>query len=309
MSFIQDLNYDDANMTAPPAFTPGQGFRKGWRVQNTGTCAWPATYGAIYVGGNASGAQMGGQPIAVGRSVAVNEIFDLYVNLIAPSQPGIYQGIWQMRDTEGVPFGERMWVGIQIPGPPTATPVPPPPNPNISFTADRTTINQGDRVVFGWDVTNVKAVYFYEQGSRWEDHGVAGQSGREVWPQRTTVYELRVVKPDDGVDIRQIQIDVRQPIQPTPTWTPLPAAPIIYSFTINTNETTAGSCVSLRWDVGGTFVSIRLFRNGQEVMNNVNQRQYNDCQPVPGDFSYLLEVSNGRNAERAQQFARFVPQR
>jgi hypothetical protein len=200
-----------------------------------------------------------------------------------------------------------MWVGIQIPGPPTATPVPPPPNANINFSADRTTINQGERVIFNWDVTGVKAVYFYEQGSRWEDNGVAGQGGREVWPQRTTVYELRVVKLDDGVEVRQIRIDVNQPVQPTPTWTPAPVVPIIYSFTANTNDPEAGSCVALRWDVGGTFVSIRLFRNGGEIMNNVNQRQYNDCQPNPGEFTYRLEVSNGRNTERAEQFVRFRP--
>jgi polar amino acid transport system substrate-binding protein len=307
MAFIQDLNYDDANMTAPPALTPGQGFTKSWRVQNTGTCAWPATYGVAYVGGNAVGAQMGGQPVSVGRSIAVNELWDISVNLIAPGQPGVYQGIWQMRNDAGVPFGQRMWVGIQIPGPPTATPVPPPPNANINFSADRTTINQGERVIFNWDVTGVKAVYFYEQGSRWEDNGVAGQGGREVWPQRTTVYELRVVKLDDGVEVRQIRIDVNQPVQPTPTWTPAPVVPIIYSFTANTNDPEAGSCVALRWDVGGTFVSIRLFRNGGEIMNNVNQRQYNDCQPNPGEFTYRLEVSNGRNTERAEQFVRFRP--
>ncbi|MEZ4619792.1 MAG: transporter substrate-binding domain-containing protein [Caldilineaceae bacterium] len=189
MAFLQDLNYDDANMTAPPVLNPGQGFSKGWRVQNTGTCPWPASYGVVYVGGNVSGAQMGGQPVAVGRTVSVNEVFDLYVNLIAPGQPGVYQGIWQMRDTEGVPFGERMWVGIQIPGPPTATPVPPPPK---SILALQPTARRSIRMGGLWLKSSPmsKAVYFYEQGSRWEDNG-AGQGGRELWPQRTTVYELR----------------------------------------------------------------------------------------------------------------------
>jgi hypothetical protein len=296
-------------MTTPPLFNPGQGFSKGWRVQNTGTCPWAPTYGLVYVGGNVAEAQMSGQSVTIGRAVAVNELFDLYVNLIAPNQPGVYQGIWQMRDELGVPFGQRMWVGIQIPGPPTPTPVPPPPSPNINFTADHTRIRPGKRVVFTWDVTGVKAVYFYEQGSRWEDNGVAGQGGREVWPQYTTIYELRVVNLNDSVDIRQIQIEVEQPVQPTPTWTPVPVAPILYAFTASNNQIEAGSCVSLRWDVGGAFISIKLFRNGQEIMNNVDQRQYNDCQATPGDFAYLLEVSNGRNAERAEQFVRFVRRR
>lgn len=309
MAFIQDLNYDDANMTAPPVLGPGQGFTKGWRVQNTGTCPWPATYSLAYIGGNTAGAQMGGQPVLVGRAVSVNETADLQVNLIAPAQPGVYQGIWQMFDAQGVPFGQRMWVGIQIPGPPTATPVPPPPGGNLSFSADRTTIRRGERVILNWNVTGVKAVYVYEQGSRWEDNGVAGQGGREVWPQYTTIYEMRVVKVDDNVEVRQIRIDVLDPIQPTPTWTPVPAVPVIYSFTANTNEPEAGSCVSLRWDVGGNIAYIKLVRNGQEIMNNAGQRQYNDCQSNPGQYSYTLEVSNGRNSQWASQYVNFRPGR
>ncbi|MCB0188394.1 MAG: hypothetical protein KDE31_29190, partial [Caldilineaceae bacterium] len=179
------------------------------------------------------------------------------MNLIAPAQPGVYQGIWQMVNGSGVPFGERIWVGIQIPGPPTPTPIPAPPNPNIHFTADRTNINAGDRVFFSWDVNNVKAVYFYEQGARWEENGVTGQGGREVRPQRPTTYELRVVKPDDTVEVRQIYIDVRIAIPATPTWTPVPSVPIIYSFTASSNNVEVGSCVSLRWDVGGSVNSIR----------------------------------------------------
>lgn len=307
MAFIQDINLDDLNMTAPPALQPGQGFSKGWRVQNSGTCPWPPDYTLRYVGGNVAAAQMAGQPLAVGREIPVNGVFDLNVNLIAPTAPGVYQGFWQMHNAAGVRFGESVWVGIQIPGPPTPTPTPPPPDANINFWADRTNINYGERAVINWDVSGVRAVYFYEQGGNWQANGVAGQGRREVWPQRTTVYELRVVKVNDSVDVRQIQINVFVPNPPTPTWTPVPAVPVIYSFTVNSNSVEAGSCVSLRWDVGGTVRSIRLSRGGLQLMNNLDQRQYNDCLSEPGNYIYLLEVANDRNTARQEQFVTFRP--
>lgn len=307
MSYVQDINLDDQGMTAPPALAPSQGFTKGWRVQNSGTCAWAPAFSLIYIGGNTAASQMGGQPVVVGQSIPVNGFHDFQVNLIAPVEPGIYQGFWQMRNADGVPFGERVWVGIQIPGPPTATPTPAPPSTNINFSVDRTNINIGERVLFRWDVTGVKAVYFYEQGTRWEENGVAGQGSRELWLQRSTTFELRVVKTDDSVEVRQIRVEVFVPNPPTPTWTPPPALPIIYSFTVSSNNVEAGSCVSLRWDVGGAVRSIRLSRGGLQLMNNVDQRQYNDCLSEPGEYMYVLEVSSDLSTARQQQNVMFRP--
>ena len=301
MSYVVDLNLDDHGMTAPPVLSPSQGFTKGWRVQNSGTCAWDPAFTLTYIGGNTSASQMGGQPVAVGQTVAVNGLHDFQVNLIAPVQPGTYQGFWQMRDAQGIPFGERVWVGIQIPGAPTATPTPAPPSTNINFTSNRARINLGESVVFSWDVSGVKAVYFYEQGTRWEENGVAGQGRREVWPQRSTTYELRVVKANDAVEVLPIRIEVIVNNPPTPTWTPPPAMPIIYSFTVSSNHVDVGSCVSLRWDVGGSVNSIRLSRSGLLLMDNAAQRQYNDCLSNPGEYIYVLEVSSGQQTVRQQQ--------
>ena len=44
MAFIGDLNLDDNNMQNPPIMSPGQAFRKGWRVKNIGTCTWNSGY-------------------------------------------------------------------------------------------------------------------------------------------------------------------------------------------------------------------------------------------------------------------------
>ncbi len=44
MSYVADITYDDANMTAPPVLRPGQAFVKTWRVRNSGTCTWTSVY-------------------------------------------------------------------------------------------------------------------------------------------------------------------------------------------------------------------------------------------------------------------------
>jgi len=165
MALVQDLTYDDENMTAPPELTPGQSFVKGWRVRNSGTCPWDETYRLVYVTGNVPAARMGGEPVPITRQVAPNDTYDIHVNLVAPLAPGIYQGFWQMVNGQGVAFGERVYVGIQVPAGPIPTPAPTQtPSPGIGFSADRTRIKAGERVVFTWKVENVKAVYFYAQG-------------------------------------------------------------------------------------------------------------------------------------------------
>jgi ABC-type amino acid transport substrate-binding protein len=152
MAWVADLNYDDHGMKSPPVLQPGQKFTKTWRVRNSGTCPWQPSFYLDFV----SGTRMGGQPVTVGKTVAVGATTDLSVNLTAPTAPGVYQGIWQMRDNKGVAFGERIWVGIQVPAPPappTATPTPaaPPADMQITqFGVDRNTINYGECVNLYW---------------------------------------------------------------------------------------------------------------------------------------------------------------
>jgi hypothetical protein len=98
----------------------------------------------------------------------------------------------------------------------TATPAPAPTGaPDVSFAVDRTQIKQGECVTFSWQVENVKAVYYYQEGDPWQDHGVAGQGRRQECPPTSTAFYLRVVKPDDNIDLRQIAITV----EPVPTAT------------------------------------------------------------------------------------------
>lgn len=295
MAWVADLSYDDKGMTAPPVLQPGQAFTKGWRVRNSGACTWTPGYVLTYSHGNTPAAQMGGQPVAVAQPVAPNATYDFQVNLVAPTTPGVYQGFWEMRNDKGVAFGERVWVGIQVPGAPTPTPFPTQtPSPNIQFYADRTQINAGERVVFTWIVDNVKAVYFYEQGQPWESNGVPGQGSREVYPQHTTVYELRVVKPDNSVEIRQIRIDVNAP----------PAgAPTIVSFLVYPEyEIPLGGCTDIRWEVQGTVNTVNLWANQTPVWSNAPVRgNAPHCPTQAGYVNYVLEASGPGGTVREQR--------
>lgn len=295
MAWVADLNYDDQGMSNPPVLQPGQAFTKGWRVRNSGTCTWIPGYALNYSHGNTPASQMGGQPVAVTQPVAPNATYDFLVNLVAPTTPGVYQGFWEIRNDKGVAFGERVWVGIQVPGAPTPTPFPTQtPAVDIQFWADRTQINAGERVVFTWSVNNVKAVYFYEQGQPWQSNGVAGQGSREVYPQQTTVYELRVVKPDDSVEIRQIRIDVNAPS---------PSAPTIASFLVYPEfELPLGGCADIRWDVQGTVNTVNLRADETPIWNGAPVHgSMPHCPTKAGYVNYILEASGPGGTAREQR--------
>ena len=66
---------------------------------------------------------MGGQPTYIKGSVPPGGTYDISVNMVAPQQPGVYQGFWQMVNAKGTAFGTTVYVGIQVVAP-TAVPAP-----------------------------------------------------------------------------------------------------------------------------------------------------------------------------------------
>ncbi len=124
MAYVADVTYDDKNMTAPPAVTPGQVFVKTWRVKNTGTCSWVPGYQLAYAYGNTPAAQMGGQPVPITTNVAPGATVDLSATLTAPAAPGVYQGFWQMNNASKQAFGQTIWVYVSVVDPSKPTPAP-----------------------------------------------------------------------------------------------------------------------------------------------------------------------------------------
>ena len=293
MEYVADLNLDDNNMKSPPQMNPGQSFRKGWRIRNTGTCTWDSRYRLTYDGGNSPASSMGGQPTPIQGQVPPGAVYDIFVDLVAPIKPGIYQGFWVLRNNFDLKFGNRIWVGIEVPAPPTATPLPTQtPSPGISFTVDRTQIFAGECVTFRWNVTNVQAVYFYQQGQPWQQHLVSSNGSSVECPPQTTVYELRVVKRDGTVEVRQITINVQ----------PRPGAPIIERFTVDPTQINFGQCVDLTWQISGNVSSVRLLRDQLVLWDGAPvSGTMQDCPPSSGQVNYSLEATGPGGTSRLQR--------
>ena len=293
MVYIQDLNYDDNGMQNPPQFSPSTPFTKGWRIQNIGTCTWDSSYALVPVGGNIPGAEMAGRPTAIQGTVPPGSTFDVFVDLVAPARPGIYQAFWTMRNAQNEQFGARIWVGVEVAVATTPTPIPTqPPSADIQFWSDTTQIKQGECTTLYWDVNNVQAVYLYEQGQNWQDHGVNGQGSRRTCPAQTTTYELRVVKPDGIVEIRQITIYVEQ----------VSNAPIIEYFTVSPTQIGLGQCVQVQWKVSGNVSSVAIRRDSTAIwdsapLNGVMQ----DCPPNPGSVNYTITATGADGTAYQEQ--------
>jgi polar amino acid transport system substrate-binding protein len=293
LAFVQHLSHNDQNMSAPPVLNPGQRFTKAWRVMNTGTCTWDNGYQLVYANGNVPAAKMGGQPVAVQGQVAPGATYDIQVDLVAPLQPGTYQAFWHMENEAGQAFGERLPVAIRVPAPPTPTPAPTQtPLPDITFTADRTNIKTGECVTFYWKVQNVKAVYFFHDGERWQDNGVTGEESRQECPPFTLGYSLRVVQRNDAVDEQRIVINVE----------PATQAPVISRFTVDPpNQISAGQCVSIRWQVDGAVDWVRISSNGNTLWDGAPvQGNTQDCPGRPGNVAYAIEATGPGGTSRGQ---------
>jgi hypothetical protein len=98
---------------------------------------------------------------------------------------------------------------------PTATPA----NPIISFSATPDRVERpGDCATLRWHVERATEVYLVLPNGNQE--GVIGEDERQVCPQETSVYSLKVYAP--GGD-ETVEVQVSLPL-PTPTPTPKPAS-------------------------------------------------------------------------------------
>lgn len=303
MALVQDINLPDNNMQTPPQLPPSQPFVKGWRIRNTGTCTWNNAYYLNFVQGSSPAASMGGAPTLIQGVVPPGAMYDMYISLIAPINPGVYQAFWQMFNNNNIPFGQRISVGIQVNPLPTATPRPTQtPSPNIFFSANRTVINPGEPVIFNWVVQNAQAVYFYAQGQPWQDNPVSPTGSRTVYPMVTTTYELRVVTTAGTVEVRQILIQVNPP---------QPNAPVIQRFTIQpANQITLGQCLFIEWEISGEVSSTNLLRNNQALWANAPSRgSFQDCPQPVGTFVYAIQANGpGGSARQEHQISVLEPQ-
>jgi hypothetical protein len=122
-----DAAYPSIDITIPDntEIPAGQAFTKVWRVVNSGTCNWTAEYEAFFVSGDQMEAPAS---VAISKPVAPGQSVDIDVTMIAPSEPGTYQGYWKLRNATGGEFGigpnstNTFWVQIVVTTAETATP-------------------------------------------------------------------------------------------------------------------------------------------------------------------------------------------
>jgi hypothetical protein len=111
---------------------PGEAFTKIWRVVNVGTCSWTADYEVVFFSGELMDAALNSP---LGGKVSPDQNIDISVDMVAPQEPGTYQGNWKLRNADGVLFGigpgsqSPFWVRIKVISTETETATPTPTMP------------------------------------------------------------------------------------------------------------------------------------------------------------------------------------
>jgi hypothetical protein len=113
--FVADVTIPDGTVMAP-----GAAFTKTWKLQNGGTTTWTTSYALAF----ASGVQMGSTTsVPLMQSVPSGAQIDVSVDMVAPTDPGSYQGYWKMKNASGQFFNDSVYVLITV-GNPGTTPSP-----------------------------------------------------------------------------------------------------------------------------------------------------------------------------------------
>jgi len=113
-TFIKDVTIPDNT-----EMTPGEKFKKTWRLKNTGSCTWTSGYDIVFDHGDGMGVSASTQ--LTNGTVKPGDEVDISVKLTAPDTPGTYQGFFKLRSTDNVVFGmgkknKSFWVKIVVPG-------------------------------------------------------------------------------------------------------------------------------------------------------------------------------------------------
>jgi len=287
MEWVAYLNYDDQNMTYPPVLQPGESFSKGWRLRNTGTCDWDTSFYLSFAGGNVPAAQMNGKGTAMPTNVPVGGEVDVYVDFIAPTYPGIYQGFWQMTQPNGTPFGMTVYAGISIPGNYT--------EPSINyFYTDPNEVKTGGCTVVYWDVSgevNNVTLTNNSGASVWDPAPVNGNY-KECYDNAGSYYFRLTVTGPGGTAVKDTVVVVKQKEPPKPQ------LPEIMTFGVRPREILLGNCATFTWDVRNAN-SVVLSRDGEQIGSYGANGTMQDCPPSAGQLTYKLTAKNGDGSDSA----------
>jgi hypothetical protein len=104
-AYVRDVTIEDGTVLAP-----GGVFTKTWTLSNTGSCTWSKHFLVVFDNGDG----MDGSGTEIGHKVEPGESAEVSVVLTAPDDEGTYTGYWQLANTSGIAFGERIYVQIVV---------------------------------------------------------------------------------------------------------------------------------------------------------------------------------------------------
>jgi len=105
-----------AHVTIPDdtEFAPNTAFTKVWRFRNEGSGEWPEGSALMFLSRRCGDLMGAKESIPVPGTVKPGEEIEVPVNMLAPSQPGRYVGLWRLCTPFGRKFGQRVWVKITV---------------------------------------------------------------------------------------------------------------------------------------------------------------------------------------------------
>ena len=119
-AFIGDVTLADGITVKP-----GQILQKVWQVRNTGDKPWPAGTRLQFIGGDvtpftqgvaagATGADASWSDAAVVPVAQPGQIINLALDIQVPQQLGRFRGTFRLITAEGVRFGPRIWIDLEV---------------------------------------------------------------------------------------------------------------------------------------------------------------------------------------------------
>ena len=105
LTYLEDLTIPDGMQVSP-----GEQLDKRWRVSNSGTCNWDASYRLKLMAGPDLSAPVEQTlyPARSGTEAIIRIAF------IAPQEPGTYRSAWEAYDPEGRAFGDPIFIEVVV---------------------------------------------------------------------------------------------------------------------------------------------------------------------------------------------------
>jgi polar amino acid transport system substrate-binding protein len=314
MAFEQDLSYPDNQMRNPALVAPGTLVQKGWRIRNTGNCTWDNRYVLAYVGSAPANALVGGNPVALQGQVAPGQTYDVYAEIVAPMQSGLYQSFWSLRDETGSYFGDRLYAGFQVLRDAPSTPLPQ--RPAIYyFTVTPSQIGQGQCVLLNWSFGGQDLTYarLFRGNQLLLQNIPLNNSYTDCPPGVGPLTYSLVVDSRFGGSTSAVQpIYIYPLIGPTVTSAPtLMPPPVINYFAADRNQVNLGECITLSWSVTGVAgTKIRLLRRKDVIASDLGSSgSLQDCPLTPGAVDYYLiaETEDGGSVTQSLYITILAP--